>query len=55
LPSSKHEITSGSRQTMIPENIDDSFAALLEDKQLFLKMTKMKELARMNDKPVTNI
>jgi len=27
LPSSEHEITSGSHQTMIPKKIDDSFAA----------------------------
>jgi hypothetical protein len=52
LPS-EHERSSGSRQTMIPEKIDDSFAALLDDKQKELKESELFETEVVQDDIVT--
>jgi len=53
LPTSEHERPSGSRQTMIPEKMDDSFAALLVDKQKELKESELFETEAVQDDIVT--
>ena len=49
----EHERPSGSRQTMIPEKMDDSFAALLEHKQKELKESELIETEAVQDEIVT--
>lgn len=49
----EHERPSGSRQTMIPEKMDDSFAALLEHKQKELKESELFETEAVQDEIVT--